>query len=315
MNMMAYYLLPFSRYCSTSKRYCSTSQSTRLFTILYGCIVECIVSVYCFSVLFQCIVSVYCFSVLFQCIVSVYCFSVLFQCIVSVYCFSVQIMGESKEQLLFLFFILFSKRIKQLGFERDKEPNPHLQKLQRSIRQYASQYLTENMFILPVLPSPDKYAKLLKEKELNRGRIKAEKTERVSSTHSSMHSPSIPIKREHNMKINKSMERSKNKSEASKTSPDTVHSSRPTSSTFKPSSKELRPIQAISISRTRDSSWGPVQVSSADMSSSAVTQQIENVKGYLAQARQAGKKDEIKLFEDNLRELLVFDMQQKGADS
>lgn len=201
-----------------------------------------------------------------------------------------------------------------LGMDKEKQPSPQLQKLQRSIRQYASNYLTQNMFILPALPTAEKYAELLKQKENERKKLKAERLERSSAPNSSRSSPTMSPRRD-------TKDSRANGTKSSRTPIDTLDStlynnnnnyvSRTASGKLK-ASKDIRPIQAVSISKTRDSSWGPVQVATADKSTSAVTQQIEIVRGYLAQARQAGKKDEVKLFEENLRELVALDRQEKG---
>jgi len=61
-------------------------------------------------------------------------------------------------------------------------------------------------------------------------------------------------------------------------------------------------IQAISISKPTETSWGPAQVQ-VDDDSDPILQQIQIIESYIKQARDDGRWEEVKMFEQNLQEL------------
>lgn len=156
------------------------------------------------------------------------------------------------------------------------------------------------MFTLPALPTKEQYAELLKKNKLQRDRLKAEKT-------ASLPTKTTPV-----------LQR---KSPVELKDPDVPDAStfdnnqngffRTGTSKFKAWKKDARPVfQAVSISKKKDSSWGPVQVATAE-SSDPIIQQIENIKGYITQAREDKRLDEVKMFEQNLKELELIYLQQQ----
>lgn len=199
-----------------------------------------------------------------------------------------------------------SKRIQQLGLDKDKQPSSaQHQKLQRFIRQYASTYLTENMFILPVLPTPDLHEQMLRQKKSKKDLQKT----KMDQGSSSPQPPSAVVAGKG--EVNGKSKHDINENSLNIQNSPQVITKTNLSKTKTTVSKETKPIQAVSVSKRRDSSWGPVQTVIEDETCSVIGQQIHIVKGYLAQATQAGKQDEIRIFEENLRELMDLERQQR----
>lgn len=169
----------------------------------------------------------------------------------------------------------FSKKIQLLGLDREKQPHPQILKLQRSIRNYASNYLADNMLTLPGLPSKDKYKALQKENEEKR-KVKQEATIKLKGSRSGR---SSPFSHENSMTDIVLKERSSLRKMESR-----------------------RAVHAVHVHKEMESSWGPVQVSQTEASDPLI-QQIANIKGYITQAKNDKRYDEMEMFEENLREL------------
>ena len=192
--------------------------------------------------------------------------------------------------------------------EKEQQPSQQIMKLQRSVRMFASNYLADNMFTLPALPSKEQYLKLLKQKEIERQRLKAEKTSIMrSSTVNSQSKPFAKTKGTEFVNIdelNKDfVDNLPNEDVSSHEASSSTGFFRSGTSKFKSWKKESRPVfQAVSISKTKQSGWGPVQVS-LDHSSDPVVQQMANIKGYIEQAKHEKRWEEMYMFEQNLKEL------------
>lgn len=169
----------------------------------------------------------------------------------------------------------FSKKIQLLGLDREKQPHPQILKLQRSIRNYASNYLADNMLTLPSLPSKDKYKALQKENEEKR-KVKQEAAIKLKGSRSGR---SSPFSHENSMTDGVLKERSSLRKKESR-----------------------RAVHAVHVHKEMESSWGPVQVSQTEASDPLI-QQIANIKGYITQAKNDKRYDEMEMFEENLREL------------
>lgn len=169
----------------------------------------------------------------------------------------------------------FSKKIQLLGLDREKQPHPQILKLQRSIRNYASNYLADNMLTLPSLPSKDKYKALQKENEEKR-KVKQEAAIKLKGSRSGR---SSPFSHENSMTDIVLKERSSLRKKESR-----------------------RAVHAVHVHKEMESSWGPVQVSQTEASDPLI-QQIANIKGYITQAKNDKRYDEMEMFEENLREL------------
>ena len=128
------------------------------------------------------------------------------------------------------------------------------------------------MFTLPGLPSKEKYADNLKRKEQERMRIRAEKN--LANLNA------------------KQMRLSQNKSPL------------PLTSDNRADPQQVR-------EKNVGSGWGPSQVT-IEKASDPILQQIENIRGYIQQAKDAEKFDEIKTLQEHLKDLqLVYEQQQK----
>jgi len=208
--------------------------------------------------------------------------------------------------------------------------------LQSSIRVYASSYLADNMFTLPGLPTQDKYDAMLKEKEIKRDRVKKEKqsaaaafknnslkrgalptprtpspaplheARHVQAAHSELDGGSEEIPHSHSHTHNlrsgqahTTVERRENNNTGFLRSGTNMFRS------WKNDLSKHAVFQAVSVSKSVESSWGPTQVSydRDDETTDPILQQIRNLKSYIRQAREDGRLDEVEMFERNLQEL------------
>ena len=160
------------------------------------------------------------------------------------------------------------------------------------------------MFTMPGLPTAEKYAELRQQRELELARRRREEkliieTMSGTSSVSLRKSPAANRKLSSNTKIARSDEDSED---------DTKNSSffRTDNLGFRSpfSRKEPKPktLTAVSINKSSGTGWGPVQVTMGS-SPDPMVQQMEIIKGYIRQARQEKRYDEVRLFEQNLKEL------------
>ena len=165
------------------------------------------------------------------------------------------------------FSVVSSKRIANLGLDLEEIPSAKQLQLQKFIRVYASQYLHENMLTLQNLPSEDEYNKLKQQRDREiQMRLAMERRAAMEAR-----------EREAREQLRKS------------SSGDKLPSSP------KPDSSQV----------VKDSGWIPYE-SPARPTESAddpMVQQMNIIRDYIRQARQAQKYDEVRMLEDNLREL------------
>ena len=65
-----------------------------------------------------------------------------------------------------------------------------------------------------------------------------------------------------------------------------------------------RPTElSVGDKQTTKEGWLPTQVRADDVEDDPLQQQISIIKGYIAQAKQAGKMDEVKMLSENLKDL------------
>ena len=131
------------------------------------------------------------------------------------------------------------------------------------------------MLTLPSLPSKDKYKALQKENEEKR-KVKQEAAIKLKGSRSGR---SSPFSHENSMTDIVLKERSSLRKKESR-----------------------RAVHAVHVHKEMESSWGPVQVSQTEASDPLI-QQIANIKGYITQAKNDKRYDEMEMFEENLREL------------
>ena len=81
------------------------------------------------------------------------------------------------------FYFSHSKKIQFLGTSDENQPHPQKLRLQRLVRNYAANYLQENMFTAPSLPTRDQYEELVRkhDEDLERQR-QEEKQRKIASS-------------------------------------------------------------------------------------------------------------------------------------
>ena len=223
--------------------------------------------------------------------------------------------------------LFLSKMIQSLGTNAEKQPPPGTLKLQRQIRSFAAGYLQENMFTTPSLPNRDKYAELVRLKDERIARQKKEEKERMISA-SLLGKESVKPRSEHGQSKKTvspprtSLAAPAQKYGASKSEDDSNTSEddggkigglfRAGSLRSKFRKKSPKQFNAVSITKSSNKGWGPVQVT---MSSSPdpMMQQMDIIRGYIRQAKQERKFEEVALFEQNLKELELEYMKQRQA--
>ncbi|XP_031571136.1 rabenosyn-5-like [Actinia tenebrosa] len=166
---------------------------------------------------------------------------------------------------------LISKKIGTLGSQGDTPPSAQFLKLQRGMRAFATGYLQENMFTLPNLPPRDKVAQLQQERAAYMAaRAAEEKAERERA-------------------MQRRLESSK------------VHQ-RQNSGDFRHDPANSRVTRQRSGSQVGEG-WGPVSLNNVDSSPDPILQQMEIIRNYIKQAKQAKRLDEVQTLEKNLLEL------------
>ena len=170
---------------------------------------------------------------------------------------------------------LFSKKIASLGTQSETPPSPHVLKLQKGIRAFATGYLQENMFTLPNLPPMDKVSKLQEERANSLARKAAEeKAQRERAMQERLQAAKM---RQH--KTQGSGDYNRNE----------------------PSGK-ARTVQQTSPESVVGNGWGPVPITQGS-SPDPMLQQIDIIKSYIKQAKEQKKFDEVEMLERNLMEL------------
>ncbi|KAL5014503.1 hypothetical protein ScPMuIL_008773 [Solemya velum] len=174
-----------------------------------------------------------------------------------------------------------SKRIMVLGFEDDKTPAAKQIILQKAIRSYASTFMQENMMGLQALPTIEQYTNLQEKRKIEiqqriayERQVTIEAQEREKRIEESHHKD-VPIK-----------------------------------------SSNTSPTKAV-VDRERSDSqkvsgWKPqVEPKFVNSSSDPMIQQINIIQGYIKQAKQVQKWDEVEMLEQNLKELQKEYMNQQ----
>ena len=228
-------------------------------------------------------------------------------------------------------FICSSKRIQFLGTKGEKQPHPHTMRLQRQIRNFAANYLQEYMFTTPSLPTADQYRELVRMNKEKRARERQEEKQRMINA--SLTGKEIPggqrqvasIQRNPRKGAAESGSRpvtnAQPRSTAAKSDDDSttseddgggilggIFTGAGLRSRF--SKKIQKPFTAVSITKTNNKGWGPVQVTMSE-SPDPMIQQMDIIRGYIKQAKQERKFEEVALFEQNLKELELEYMRQR----
>ena len=182
-------------------------------------------------------------------------------------------MGKSS-----LAFCIFSKRIVSLGMDTEEGPSAKQALLQKSVRIYASNFMQENMVGLQNLPSEEQYAKLQKKR-----------SEQIQKM--------IAMERQQTLQAQEA-EKRKIEKQGSVQSMDEK----------KESSGSHRKTNSVGSSK----GWKPAENTIKPSTSDPMLQQIEIIKGYIKQAKDAKKWDEVNMLEQNLMDLQrEYSSQQK----
>ena len=180
------------------------------------------------------------------------------------------------DHITLICFVICSKKIAALGTQADKQPSPHTLKLQKGIRAYATGYLQENMFTLPNLPPVDKINKLQEERAKSLARKAAEeKAQRERAMRDRLQAAKLQQQQQQQRHASGDLNRNE------------------------PSGKAKTSQQ---IPQSVGNGWGPVPISQGS-SPDPMLQQIDIIKGYITQAKQQRKFDEVEMLERNLMEL------------
>ena len=204
----------------------------------------------------------------------------------------------------------FSKKIQFLETGGEKPPHPQVLKLQKLIRSFAANYLQENMFTMPTLPTRDQYSELIRLRQAKIDRQRKEDKEKLIKA-SLLGSSALPQREDNNLRVSKPPDRARSDDDSTASEDDRSGGFfRAGSLRSKFKKKTFKPFTAVSITKTDQRGWGPVQVT---MSSSPdpMLQQIDIIKGYIKQAKQDRRFEEMALFEQNLKDLELEYMRQR----
>jgi len=231
--------------------------------------------------------------------------------------------NEAKVKLFKLFETVdvISKKIQFLGTSGEAQPQPQALRLQRSIRNHAAGYLQENMFTAPSLPTRDKYEELvrIREKDLERQRQEEKQKRQVSLLADGKLSPSV---KNLNLKELAGKQQGTQASRMVTLKPDEESvSAEDDAGLFgslfgrgslrsKFNKKTPKQFTAVSIAKSSNAGWGPVNVTMSG-SPDPMLQQMDIIKGYIRQAKQERRFEEVELFEQNLKELELEYMKQR----
>uniref|UniRef100_A0A914UUN0 FYVE-type domain-containing protein n=1 Tax=Plectus sambesii TaxID=2011161 RepID=A0A914UUN0_9BILA len=181
-------------------------------------------------------------------------------------------LGRLQEQIDFV-----SKKVAQVGADANdstKAPSPREQLLQRNVRSFAADFLREMLLYMPTLPSPDDYKTLQNEHKARlKRRIEDERAQATTAIKgAALHSTASEARPAAAMKSSVSFGNDR-----------LVEG-------WTPDPSNLQPIFHYNPFEEEE----PID---------PLQQQILIIKGYLKQAAEAGRIEEVALLEQNLREL------------
>ncbi|KAK7102506.1 hypothetical protein V1264_020714 [Littorina saxatilis] len=181
-----------------------------------------------------------------------------------------------------------SKRILQYGLNLDPPPNIKQLKLQKAIRMYASNFMQDNLMGLQNLPTEEEVKRLqdIRKADIQR-KIAAERQAAMDAQERER------IQREKDLSAFSSPFDSPSKSDSNPKS-----------------LGHRRQESAGSLGR----GWKPEgETSNASRIADPMLQQMEIIRGYVRQAKQAQKFDEVAMLEQNLRDLQLEYTRQRQA--
>lgn len=180
---------------------------------------------------------------------------------------------------------IVSKRIAVLGLDNPQPPTPKSLRLQQMISAHASAFLQENLLGLPSLPTEEELAKI---QEANR----REAQRRIAEEKRKAMERERELKRREEQRLADEQQKSAPFSGRRNTRESLVY----------PQTSVLSNRKAEE--GTRLSGWKPVEVPSDRTSNEdPMIQQMNIIRGYIKQAKEAQKWDEVQMLQENLEEL------------
>lgn len=180
---------------------------------------------------------------------------------------------------LYEYIDILSKKIMVLGLNSEVPPPPRQLYLQRAIRTFSSNFLKENMSGIQQLPSEEEYNKM-------------------QECHSLEMQQKFALERQAAMVAQEQEQR--------RASVDSLSYNRQQQAQHP---QQLSPLSREGYTRTESNGsigkgWTPSETSPyVKNTSDPMLQQMEIIRGYIKQAKQAQKMDEVEMLEQNLREL------------
>jgi len=173
------------------------------------------------------------------------------------------------------------KRISVLGLDNPDPPTPKALRLQQMIAARASAFIQENLLGLPMLPTEAELTRLREAKRIEAQRRIAEERR---------------LERE----------QQRRREEAESATQREVDSRVKAAQSFKAGVKFNNAADA-GVEVVTDSGWKPAEVTASagrlNTGDDPMIQQMDIIRGYIKQARDARRWDEVQMLEDNLKEL------------
>jgi rabenosyn-5 len=174
-----------------------------------------------------------------------------------------------------------SKRISVLGLDNPEPPTPKSLRLQQMIAAHASAFIQDNLLGLPPLPTEQELTRLHEAK-------RAEAQRRIAE--------------ERRLEREQQRRREEAEGQTQKDADARVKVSSSSKTGVRFSSAADGGVEVIT-----DSGWKPDEVAAASSRRNAgqdpMIQQMDIIRGYIKQAQEARRWDEVKMLEDNLKEL------------
>jgi rabenosyn-5 len=183
------------------------------------------------------------------------------------------------------------KRISVLGLDNPEPPTPKALRLQQMIAARASAFIQENLLGLPTLPTEAELARLHEAK-------RAEAQRRIAEER----------------RLEREQQRRREEAES--------QSQRDADARAKASSSSKTGVRFSSaadggVAVITDAGWKPDEVTTATgrrgVGQDPMIQQMDIIRGYIKQARDARRWDEVQMLEDNLKELQREYWAQRGT--
>ena len=178
--------------------------------------------------------------------------------------------------------------------DKQELPSAKQAQLQKSIRVYASNFMQENMMGLQNLPSEEQYEKLQKKRTAEiQKRIATERQATIAAQEQErrlLQEQKLASLREEEKRERAGSHKKSNSA----------------------GGKGWLPSEGHKRSDSTGKGWKPAESVMTTSTSDPMMQQMEIIKGYIKQARDAHKWDEVKMLEQNLKDLqMEYSSQQK----